>query len=386
MPVLDSYARLSRNPSGRLEKVETQHADNGEVITRLGGVLGEQISDNSLSAWDPTVRRGGWERLLERVASRACEGVVLWNTDRAMRLMIDLETLFSLVDDNFILGSSHGRYDLSDYNDRHQLRTEVSHAQRSSDEASHRIKRRFDVLRRNGVPHHRGRVFGFGGLDRTVPRNAPGRGLVSAALVARERVALVEGTRAVLAGVTLAAIGAEWNEAGLRTVTGRLWTPVVVREVLLRPRNAGLIEHGGELVGRMPGDPVVDLREFERLRGFLSGRKSGRRPGEYYLASGIALCGVCGKALSGRPHAGEYPDGEKRRQYSCTKARRGCGKVAADVRAVDRELRALVISVLSDAKHAAAIKAARARISTRLAQVDAEIAECEERQEAIAAK
>ncbi|MGH3903730.1 MAG: hypothetical protein ACRDTE_06010, partial [Pseudonocardiaceae bacterium] len=39
MPVLDSYARLSRNPSGRLEKVETQHADNGEVITRLGGVL-----------------------------------------------------------------------------------------------------------------------------------------------------------------------------------------------------------------------------------------------------------------------------------------------------------------------------------------------------------
>ncbi|MGH3903442.1 MAG: recombinase family protein, partial [Pseudonocardiaceae bacterium] len=99
MPVLDSYARLSRNPSGRLEKVETQHADNGEVITRLGGVLGEQISDNSLSAWDPRVRRAGWERLLERVASRACEGVVLWNTDRAMRLMIDLETLFSLVDD-----------------------------------------------------------------------------------------------------------------------------------------------------------------------------------------------------------------------------------------------------------------------------------------------
>ncbi|MGH4026415.1 MAG: hypothetical protein ACRDRV_17710 [Pseudonocardiaceae bacterium] len=53
---------------------------------------------------------------------------------------------------------------------------------------------------------------------------------------------------------------------------------------------------------------------------------------------------------------------------------------------MDRELRALVVSVLSDGKHAAAIKAARARVSTRLAQVDAEIAECEERQEAIAAK
>ncbi|MGH4026416.1 MAG: recombinase family protein [Pseudonocardiaceae bacterium] len=238
MPVLDSYARLSRNPSGRLEKVETQHADNIEVISRLGGVLGEQISDNSLSAWNPKVRRPGWERLLERVASGACEGVVIWNTDRAMRLMIDLETLFSLVDDSFLLGSSHGRYDLADYNDRHMLRTEVSHAQRSSDEASHRIKRRFEVLRRNGVPHQQGRAFGFPGLDRTVARNAPDRKPVPAGLVARERVALVEGTQAVLAGATLALISAEWNAAGLRTTTGREWTPVIVKSVLLRPRNA----------------------------------------------------------------------------------------------------------------------------------------------------
>ncbi|MGH3797713.1 MAG: recombinase family protein [Pseudonocardiaceae bacterium] len=386
MPVLDSYARLSRNLSGKLEKVETQHTDNGGVITRLGGVLGEQISDNSLSAWDPKVRRPGWERLLERVAARACDGVVIWNTDRAMRLMIDLETLFSLVDDSFLLGSSHGRYDLSDYNDRHQLRTEVSHAQRSSDESSHRIKRRLEVLRRKGVPHHQGRVFGFSGLDRTVARNAAGRGPVSGAQVAREQAALADATRAVVAGATLAGISQEWNEAGLRTATGKVWTPAGVRGVLVRPRNAGLVEHDGEIVGHMAGDPVVDPRDFERLRALLAGRKSGQRPGEHYLASGIALCGQCGKALSGRPHVGVYPDGEKRRQYGCTKARRGCGRVAADVRSVDRELRALVISVLSDAKHAAAIKAARARISVRLAQVDIEIAECEERQEAIAEK
>jgi len=55
--VLDSYARLSRNP---LEKVQTQHADNEEVIARLGGVLGERLSDDSLSAWNPKVRRKGW--------------------------------------------------------------------------------------------------------------------------------------------------------------------------------------------------------------------------------------------------------------------------------------------------------------------------------------
>jgi len=63
VPVLDSYARLLRNPSGRLEKVDTQHADNEQVIARLGGVLSEQLSDNSLSAWNPKVRRPGRERL-----------------------------------------------------------------------------------------------------------------------------------------------------------------------------------------------------------------------------------------------------------------------------------------------------------------------------------
>ncbi len=64
-PVLDSYARLSRNPSGKLEKVETQHADNHDVITRLGGVLGEDIDDPKLSAWNPKVRRPGWDWMME---------------------------------------------------------------------------------------------------------------------------------------------------------------------------------------------------------------------------------------------------------------------------------------------------------------------------------
>ncbi|WP_409461737.1 ABC transporter C-terminal domain-containing protein [Amycolatopsis sp. GA6-003] len=45
-----------------------------------------------------------------------------------------------------------------------------------------------------------------------------------------------------------------------------------------------------------------------------------------------------------------------------------------------------MIARLSDKNHAAAIKAARALVSDRLATVEAEIRECEERQEAIAAK
>lgn len=390
-PVLDSYARLSRNRSGKLEKVETQHADNGEVIERLGGVLGEEIDDPKLSAWNPKVHRPGWDTLLKRLASGASDGFVVWNTDRGWRQCGDLEDAFRLIEDrdNVILGSSHGSYDLSDYQDRYQLRQEVAHNQRSSDEASHRIKRRFKTLRGKGIPHQQGRCFGFPGLDRTVPAATPKtmRKPVSAVLVERERAALREGTAAVLAGIPLGQISDDWNGRDLATTTGKKWTPQLVKTTLLRPRNAGLVEHDGDIVGRMEGEPIVDPREFERLRALFAGRKSGRQPGEQYLASGIAVCGACKtKTLSGKPHNGYYRDGEKRRQYTCAKHARGCGKVSADARAVDRELRALVISVLSDKKHAAAIKTARAHISDRLADIQAEIAECEQRQEAISEK
>lgn len=393
---MDSYARLSRNQAGKLEKCETQHTDNREVIERLGGVLGEEISDPKLSAWNPKVNRPGWEQVMKRVAARACDGVVLWNTDRGWRQSPDLEDMFKLIEgfDSFTVASSHGRYDLSDYNDRYQLRQEVAHNQRNSDEASQRISRRFKVLRKRGVPHHQGRTFGFPGLDRTVPReqalDADGndtRKPVSATLVERERAALRSGTTALLAGVPQTTLTDEWNAAGLRTTTGGVWTPPKVREVLLRPRNAGLIEHDGKIVGTMPDEPIVDPGEFDRLRALYAGRTRGQRPGSSpYVASGIATCPHCRKTLGGRPHKGQYPDGERRRQYACTKGKGGCGKVAADTRMVDRQLRGLVIAKLSDAKHAAAIRAARARVSDRLAQVEKAITDCKRLALSIAAK
>jgi hypothetical protein len=99
---------------------------------------------------------------------------------------------------------------------------EVAHNLRSSDEASQRIKRRFEVLRRKGVPHLQGRSFGFPGLDRTVARDAEDRAAVSSVL--GERAAGRE-VRALLAGAHLVNISDEWNAAGLLTVTGKAWTP-----------------------------------------------------------------------------------------------------------------------------------------------------------------
>ena len=99
--MLDSYGRLSRVPeTGELEKIDTQWADNRKVIDRVGAVLGEELKDG-LSAWKRTVRRPGWEALLQRVESGASDGIVVWHTDRLFRQPRDLEKLIELGERGF---------------------------------------------------------------------------------------------------------------------------------------------------------------------------------------------------------------------------------------------------------------------------------------------
>jgi hypothetical protein len=158
--------------------------------------------------------------------------------------------------------------------------------------------------------------------------------MVSAALVKRERTALRSGTDDLLTGVGLGTVVDTWNEAGVRTAAGREWIAVTVKSVLLRPLNAGLIEHEDKLVARMAGDPIVDPKTFERLRAMFAARRRGRVHSDKHVGSGIVRCGLCGTKLSVSTTKETYRDSEERRgQYFCNRQRRGCGKVYVDKRA-----------------------------------------------------
>jgi len=458
---------LSKSPdTGEFEKIETQWADNRKVIDRLGGVLGAEL-DDGLSAWKKGVRRPGWEKLLERVASGESQGIVVWHTDRLFRQPRDLEALIDLADKGFVVVSAHGSRDLADPDDRFILRIEVAHAARSSDDTSRRIKRRFQTYREKGIGHIGGpRRFGWPGRDLTwtagPDETDEDRPMVPDALVERERRALVDATDAVLSGISEAVIAREWNDDKLLTAEGRTWVRLTVKSVLSRPTNAGLIESEGELVGTMPGEPIVDPNKFDLLRSKYAARRKGRVAGEVgpgYVGTGILLCGEpdCGTRLTARngdgfyrdlawtpqvacafhdavempdaafaAHLGittrtvtawhQHPDAKiddaairegletavqqasisvkkrfaqrantpvRKKYYTCEKERRGCGKVNADLRSVDHELRTYVILRLSDDRYAAAVEAARAQVADRLSEINAEIAEYEALQEAV---
>ena len=391
-PVYDSYARLSWNPTTReLEKIEDQLRDNLAVIDRLGGVVGEELSDG-LSAWKRNVRRPGWEQLLERVAAGASDGIVVWHTDRLFRQPRDLERLIELGDRGFLVASAHGSRNLSDPDDRFILRIEVAHAARSSDDTSRRIKRRFQTLREHGQPTGGPRPFGFPGLEplsqtqvEALAEQGKERPEVPADRVARERQALRDAATDHLAGVSCQKIADRWNAEDVRTAMGNQWTAVAVRDVLTRPMNAGLVEYQGVPVGRLPGEPILDSALFDRLRALRASRRQGRVPKESYVATGILRCGLCDHVLAGRAlaHSDNYADGTRRRIYYCPKQRGGCGKVTVMMPQADRELRLLVIERLSDPEHAAQVTAYTTKRAERLAQVRADITEIEELAEAL---
>jgi site-specific DNA recombinase len=392
VPVYDSYARLSWNPNTReLEKIETQLADNSRVIDRMGGTLGEPLSDG-LSAWKRGVRRPGWERLLERVESGESDGIVVWHTDRLFRQPRDLERLIDLGEKGFTVASAHGARDLASPEDRFILRIEVAQAAKESDDKSRRVKRRFETLRANGQKTGGPRLFGFPGdvvlsqreNDRLAEQGKP-RPVVPPEQVEAERQALRDGSAALLEGASYMEIAREWNEAGLRTAWGRTWVSAGVRDVLIRGCNAGILEHHGVEVGALAGEPIVDRDVFDRVRALVLGRRRGRAYGERYVGTGFLRCGRCDALLSAHPH-GKLANGEPRRVYFCNTQRRGCGKIAAQVNHVDERLEEFVVERLSDPEHAAGLSAFRARTNEQLERVRAEIEQVEQLQAALTAR
>lgn len=367
--VLDSYGRLSRNPDGKLEKIDRQLADNRRTIERIGATLGSELVDNSLSAWKRGVRRPGWEELLRRLESGESHGVVVWHTDRLLRQPRDLEKLIELAETRAIkMFSSFGVVDLG--GELMGIRVAVAHAEQSSRDTSRRLKRMFEGRRSDGKVTFGGlRRFAFPGKDSAVEADENGeRPLVSDALVARERRALAEAYRIMIEGGSMRSIVKAWNADGLRTSTGRDWQPITMRQILLRELNCGRIVHEGEVVGKANNvEPVVDEETFDIVKGIIVSRRRGPSMSGRYLGSGLIYCGRCGRGLVSRPR---YDI----KRYVCrADDKRGCGGIGIAMAQTDEVLREFVIERLSDPETAGLVNAALSARSAKVAELEAQI-------------
>lgn len=94
----------------------------------------------------------------------------------------------------------------------------------------------------------------------------------------------------------LSSVAAELREKGVPTVDGRPWQTQTLRDILLRPRNAGLMVYRGQEVGKAPWEPIIPedvFRAVVRLLGPDAERVGKRGAPQRGLGSGIYRCGVC---------------------------------------------------------------------------------------------
>lgn len=143
------------------------------------------------------------------------------------------------------------------------------------------------------------------------------------------------------------------NEQGITTTTGKLWYPITIRNMLLKPRYAGLRVHDGEEYEAV-WKPIFDAETWEQLKttALLRAEVNPNVPkARRYLLTGIAYCGACGMPLNGMTKR-DHPSRPIRRTYQCrvqgdAQRKHGCGGVTRNADALEHWVRESVLAHLA---------------------------------------
>lgn len=387
--VLDSYARESIRGDKRNLSITGQHEVNRERITDLGCTRGLELQDKGKSAWKPGVKRPDWEQLIARLEARESNGAVIFDLERLLRRTEDALRIIGIAEQGFLIYDSDMEFDLTTPSGRKAFRDAASAAEYYSDRLSSKVSR----ANRQAAVAGRGkrgryRAFGFEN-DSTTVRESERRHIRRVDVMVRTEGATWTEAVAYLAGqgLTTTAIDhtpecTEKKEAltphHRKVYTcdcpGRPWQPDTLQTAMKSPRMAGYAQLGKELLGRLPGEPILDPADWQELKALIASRR-GRPPIEATLCSGTVpvRCGGCGGRLYPQVHTrrrtygmtdmttrpgSDYPDAEEvRRFYMCNRraARRTgtpCGRCIADRYVLDRIVAAMVIGELSNPESA----------------------------------
>jgi site-specific DNA recombinase len=370
------YVRISSDPKGEALGVARQEADCRKVCQEHGWEVIEVFCDNDHSAFDARKTRPAYQEMIKAIRARQIDCVVCWHPDRLHRQTRELNPFIDLVNQHRVQVATvvAGTYDLSTPSGRMNARVVGATAEYESEHKSERIRRKLLENAANGKAHGGSRPYGWYADDL-------GRGRYGT--VEPEEAAVVRrAADMLLAGKSLKEVVRTLNAEGHTTATGKPWSGVHVRDMLDRPRNAGLSQHAGQIVGTGQWEPIIPEEVFWQIRAILSNparRTNPGRDGRVYLLSTIARCGLCARTMvvgTGKGGDGRY---KSVRIYRCTS-----GEISRNQASVDDLVTRVILGrlALPDAKDLlvnadqvdkARIAAARAReLQDRLnAAVDA---------------
>jgi site-specific DNA recombinase len=291
------YCRISDDREGRQNGVDRQERQCHALADKNGDEVVAVFTDDDRSAYTGKPRPD-YVKMLAFLRAGHADGAYALAPTRFYRRLDDGLEFFKLITEKTLTVETvkQGRYDLSTADGRRDALRAAVDAQHEAEQISERVKdAKADNLARG---EYRGgpRPFGYETDGVTVLED--------------EARHVRTSTDAVIAGDSLRSVCRDLADKGVRTVprrykqpdgsrgepSSREWTPTELRKMLLRPRNAGLIDHKGEIVGKAAWTPLVSEEKWRACKAVLerSERRTTPSNARRWLGSGLYRCGVDG--------------------------------------------------------------------------------------------
>ena len=330
------YARRSALDERLGRSVSEQEQAAREQCARENWSVHDVYVDDGRSASRfATKSRDHWLRLSVDLTAGRFQVLVLWETDRGSRELEDWAGMLNACRRNRVLIhvlTHHRTYDPRVGRDWRQLAEDGVDAAYSSEKQSVNLKRAFAAKAERGEPHG----FTAYGFKRQITHDDRGRRLGAVDVVDEAAAAVIRrATVQVISGESLRSICQALNLAGTPAPRGGAWNSAILRQILRRPRNAGLQVHHGEVIGRGAWDALITEDMHTQIRAILDdpARRTTRGAPTRNLLSGIAQCGCCDATLRVL-----VAHGQSKRAYVCQK----CFKVRRNQDRLDKLIVELV--------------------------------------------
>lgn len=339
------YTRISRDDEGDAMGVARQRQDCERLADLRSWQAVKVYEDNDVSAFKRNVVRDEFELMLKDLRAGLIHGIIAYDLDRLARQPRDLERLIEIYDERpkAEFATVTNDVNLGTPDGRTMARIMVAFANKSSHDASRRIRRKHLELAQQGKDSGGPAPYGWRKDDRTKVDPDAAR-------------AIREAQQEILAGVRIGTIRTRWQEQGLgnpRAGTKRM-AHHHVEHILTNPRLVGYRTYHGETLTGDDGEPIKGewepvntLAEWEAVCAAIAERKQ-QRPGKMlarkYLLSGIARCGLCKTKIRGQVNPRWKPDSKAAKySYQCSVVNGGCGKVGRTGEPVDELIAELVL-------------------------------------------
>ncbi|MFJ4924094.1 recombinase family protein [Streptomyces sp. NPDC088736] len=353
------YARISDDREGRRYGVKRQERDCRKLAEELGVDVVEVLVENDISAYSGKPRPK-YDRMLRMLRNGEADGVLALTSRRLQRRYREAFDFLDLVEEKSLLVATvkGGTYDLTTADGRREARRKAVDDQHEAEEIAERVRDAKKDNLREGTYRGGPRPFGYQS-DGVTPQSlvCPQCPATDGFIIGRQsddatdddavtatcgacgsEAELEEGSEAwylrnaidtIIAGDSLRSICRDWAAKGVRTVprrkrledgtrtepVARDWQATELRRTLLRPRNAGLIDHGGEIVGKASWPPLTTEDKWRAAKSILEQPERRTTPGNArrWVGSGIYGCGALVtryRAEGGQEfvHSGRYTD------------------------------------------------------------------------------